>query len=291
MKLGITSTPYLNKYGIAEGAAKMKKHGYSCIDYQGFVDIKGKMLSLSENERKAELTLMRMMVENEGLCFNQAHSPWRYPPRDLDPADRNEWLEAMIKSIRGSAYLGAKLFVVHPLMPFGANSAENPEEMKSINFEFFNTLAECGKEYDVTVCLENMPFPLLPITTVAQVLETVKAVNSDYFKVCLDTGHTLVCGSTLYDSVMLLGNEYLAALHVHDNDGTADRHLRPYEGIGDWRAFSDALEKIGFEGTFSLETDPLKGTDEVTQQENEITLATVGARLAKIIDEGEKLCQ
>jgi hypothetical protein len=56
MKLGITSSPYLNKYGIEEGAKKMRQHGYSCIDYQGFVNINGKILSMSEAEREKELT-------------------------------------------------------------------------------------------------------------------------------------------------------------------------------------------------------------------------------------------
>ena len=282
MKLGITSSPYLNKYGIEEGAKKMRQHGYSCIDYQGFVNINGKILSMSEAEREKELTAIRLICENEGLIFSQAHSPWRYPPKDKDPSDRKEWLEAMVASIRGTAYLGSKLFVVHPLMPYGANSSENAEEMKSINFEFFNSLAEKGKEYGVTVCLENMPFPQLPITTVQHVLDTVKAVDSDYFKVCLDTGHTLVCGSTLADSVRLLGKEYLAALHVHDNDGTADKHLRPYEGIGDWEAFTDALDQIGFDGCVSLETDPLKSDDPVIQTENELALAKIGAKIADI---------
>ena len=44
---------------------------------------------------------------------------------------------------------------------------------------------------------------------------------------------------------------------MHDNRGTNDEHLVPLGGgIIDWKAFSDSLKRVGFEGTLSLECAP-----------------------------------
>ena len=282
MKLGIVTSYYFRNYGMTEGARRMARQGYSCADYQDFINTETDFFRLDEQAFEAELKRQRRAVEEGGIVFSQTHAPWRYPPRDLEPADKEERLQAMMKSIRGTAYLGCSNFVVHPIMPFGANSAENSETVIDINCEFMGKLSEAGKEYGVTVCLENMPFPKLPITTAKHVKDFAKRINSDYFKVCLDTGHALVCKETLAESVRYIGKEYLATLHVHDNDGTADRHLRMYEGIGEWEAFSDALADIGFDGTFSIETSPLRVDDPKEQEKNELTLAEVAAKLAKI---------
>jgi sugar phosphate isomerase/epimerase len=54
--------------------------------------------------------------------------------------------------------------------------------------------------------------------------------------------------------VRLIGKEYLAVLHVHDNNGRSDLHWNPYTGVIDWDDFSAALREIDFAGTVSLET-------------------------------------
>ena len=73
-------------------------------------------------------------------------------------------------------------------------------------------------------------------------------------KICLDTGHCLVTGQQPGDAVRLIGRDLLAALHVHDNDGTGDLHRWPFTGKADWADFSAALGEIGFSGPLTLET-------------------------------------
>lgn len=282
MKLGIVSNYYFTHYGLKNGAERMIKHGYSHADFQGFIDTETDFFKQNERDFEKALREQKNTVEGLGITFNQTHSPWRYPPRDFLPEDRAERLDSMKKAIRGTAYLGSDNFVVHPIMPFGANTSENPELMMEMNCEFMGKLAETGKEYGVTVCLENMPFPMLPITTSKHVTDFAKKINSDYFKVCLDTGHCLVCGETLYDAVKYIGKEYLAVLHVHDNNGKHDQHLWPFSGVADWDRFSEALQEIGFDGVMSLETCPRFVDDPIETENNELELAEIGVRLAKI---------
>lgn len=280
MRLGITPT-YISLYGLKNGAKKMREHGYSCLDYQGFVNTETEFFMLDENEFKKQLEEESKILESEGITVNQVHGPWRYPPRDYLPEDREERFNSMSKGIRGCSYLGGKYFVIHPIMPFGANSSENAEEVIEMTLDFMSRLARVGEENNVIVCLENMPFPLHPVATAAQILNIVKNVGSDYFKVCLDTGHCLVCKESPAEAVRLLGKDYLATLHVHDNDGERDLHLLPGKGIADWWDFSDSLEEIGFDGVLSLETNVSEKLPKNQLETSQKQLAAFAAFLAK----------
>jgi len=281
MKLGITSG-YFKKYGIENGAKRLKAHGYDCVDYQNFINTETDFFNLPEKEFKNQILKERKIIESAGVIVHQAHGPWRYPPKDFIEEDRAERFESMCKAIRGCAYLGTDKLVIHPIMPFGANSSENAELMKEINFDYMSRLCEVAKEYGVIICYENMPFPLLPITTSKHIADFAKKINSDNFKVCLDTGHCLVCGESPADAVRYIGKDLLSALHVHDNNGKADKHLIPGEGIADWNAFADALYEVGYDGVFSLETEIAAGHAPEEQDRLERELALLGKRLARI---------
>ena len=286
MKIGITAGSY-TRYGIGEGAKKARDHGYDCFDFGGFVNTETDFFRLPEADFKAEILKSKALIEAEGIEIWQVHSPWRYPSRDIAPEDRAERLDSFLKAIRGASYCGADRFVVHPIMPFGTNSRENPELMRDMNAEFMGRLAIEAKEYGVRhICIENLPFPSLPINHTYQCLDFAKRMNketnSDIFKVCLDTGHSNFCGEKPADAVRLLGKEYLGALHVHDNNGKADQHLRPGFGNIDWDDFSNALSEIGFEGCVSFETDvpgDIPNGEERDRLERE--LANFGMKIAK----------
>lgn len=288
MKIGITAGSY-TRYGISEGSRKAKEHGYDCFDFGRFVDTETEFFKLPEAEFKAELLEQKKLIEAEGIIVWQAHSPWRHPARDLTPEDRAERLDSFLKAIRGAGYIGATHFVVHAIMPFGTNSPDHPELMRDMNAEFMTRLAQEAKEYGVKyICVENLPFPALPINHTYQCLDFVKRMNSelggDTFKVCLDTGHSNFCGEKPADAVRMLGKEYLGALHVHDNNGKADQHLTPGNGNIDWNDFSDALAEIGFEGCLSFETNvpnDIPAGEERDRLERE--LALTGHRIAKNI--------
>lgn len=288
MKLGITEGSY-TRYGVSEGSRKARSHGYECYDFGGFSNTETEFFKQPEESFKAEILRNRALMEAEGMCVWQVHSPWRHPAQDFTPEDRAERLECFLKAIRGAGYFGATHFVLHPLMPFGTNSPENPEEMKRINVEFMKRLYEEARAYGVRyIDIENLPFPALPINHTHQCLEFAKRMNketnSDMFKVCLDTGHANFCGENPADAVRLIGKEYLGALHVHDNNGKADQHARPGNGTIDWDAFSDALAEIGFEGCMSFETNVPGSVPEGEERDRqEIELAEAGLRIAKRI--------
>ena len=288
MKVGIGAGAY-DRYGVSEGARKAREHGFECYDFSRFVNTETDFFKLPEADFKAELQSYRSAIEAEGIVVWQTHSPWRHPARDSTAEDRAERLDSFLKAVRGSGYLGAKYFVLHAIMPFGTNSPENPELMRDMNAEFMGRLAIEAKEYGVKhICIENLPFPALPINHTYQCLDFAKRMNketnSDIFKVCIDTGHSNFCGEKPADAVRLVGGEYLGSLHVHDNNGKADQHLRPGFGNIDWVDFSNALVEIGFEGCVNFETSvpgSIENGEERDAQERE--LASWGLRIAKKI--------
>ena len=256
LKTGITNTSY-GVYGF-EGALPKIAEYYDCIDYQGFVNVETDFFDLPFDEFTKELEAQKALINSHGLTVSQAHAPWRHPVQDATPEGRAFWTEAMKKSILGTHTLGAHRFIVHPLMPY-FDSDKNPEEVWALNEAFVAELADYAKQYGVTVCVENLPFPSYPLTTVEQVCELVDKLDRENLKVCLDTGHAAIFfGSDVGAAVRYIGKR-LEAVHIHDNMGKQDEHLIPGDGIIDWDGFAVALKEIGFSGVVSLETSPKHG--------------------------------
>lgn len=283
MKTGITDSAYLLRYGYPEGLRRMKAHGYDCLDYQRFADTTGPLFALNDAEFARTLGEQRRQIEDAGIEITQTHGPWRYPPQDATPEDRAERFEKMSRSILGTALLGCKHFVIHPIMPFGPDKDPEPQRFWDMNIEFMTRLTDVARQHQVIICFENMPMLAHSIATPEAILRFAKTIDSPWFKVCLDTGHCAVFGLSPADAVRLLGKDYLRVMHVHDNNGRNDFHWLPYNGVVDWQAFSDALAEIGYEGAVSLECEiPRKFPNDIVEPA-EKALATVAAKIARQI--------
>ena len=256
MKIGITESSY-RVYPKEIRYQKMKEHGFTCADY-GMSNTEVAPYTLDDAEFDAYLTEERRLAEDAGITISQVHGPWRWPPQDATEEDRAERMEKMKRSIRGTAVLGCKNWIVHPIMPYGINELGTDDAQKTwdLNVVFMRELLACAKEHDIIICFENMPMPNFSLGSVEAIMRFVNEMNDDHFRVCLDTGHVNVFpGQTLYDAVHMIGDK-LQALHVHDNSGKSDEHRLPWLGTADWEGFGRALREIGFDGVFSYETGP-----------------------------------
>ena len=256
MKIGITESSY-RVYPKEIRYQKMKEHGFTCADY-GMSNTEVAPYTLDDAEFDAYLTEERRLAEDAGIVISQVHGPWRWPPQDATEEDRAERMEKMKRSIRGTAVLGCKNWIVHPIMPYGINELGTDDAQKTwdLNVVFMRELLACAKEHDIIICFENMPMPNFSLGSVDAIMRFVNEMNDDHFRVCLDTGHVNVFpGHTLYDAVHMIGDK-LQTLHVHDNSGKSDEHRLPWLGTADWEGFGRALREIGFDGVFSYETGP-----------------------------------
>ena len=137
---------------------KMKEHGYDCADFN-MADTNDEIYSLPEKEAEALLYAEAELAKKAGIEISQVHGPWRWPARDFEEEDRKERMEKMKKSIRYTAVLGCKYWVIHPIMPFGVCEKDTEDAQKTwdMNLEFMSELLKVAKEVGVTICFENMP--------------------------------------------------------------------------------------------------------------------------------------
>ncbi len=284
IKLGISHGCYSYCGSFENQIQKIKEHGYDCIDYQKFVATDGNPLfeKMDFSEFAAAMKADRDIVDSYGITVSQTHAPWRCPPQESTEAEQKMRLMQMCRAVEGTAILGCKNFVLHPFMPYTIHNIGKEKETLEINLWLIREICNVAQTVGVTVCLENMPMPFFSIAMVRQVLDCINAVGADNLKVCLDTGHVTMFGISPADAVRMIGKEKLAVLHVHDNDGKEDKHIRPFEGVIDWQDFCKALAEIDFDGTFSLECGAAKVPDELLEGEL-ITLKNRGQYLVDLI--------
>lgn len=282
MKIGIRACmPDTHGYGRwgENTYRKLKEHGYSYSDFD-MADTEKPLYTLPLKEAETMLRHEKTLADQAGIEIFQVHGPWRWPIQDFTPEDRRERMEKMKKSIGFTALLGCKNWVVHPIMPFGIEEKDTDRAAQTweMNLAFMGELLQTAKEYDVTVCLENMPMPRFSLGTPAEILRFVQTMADDRFKICLDTGHVSVYPELkLEEEVRRLGQE-IRVLHVHDNRYGLDLHLMPYLGVIDWKKFADALRDIGFNGAFSLETEPpSKLSDELFDEMGRVLAKIAGS--------------
>lgn len=280
MKTGISVTFALNEGEARKSLAHLRMLGYDCADLQSFVDTETEWFSMPTTDRGKCWEKVGKVAKDRGIVFSQTHGPWRYPPKDFTEEDRAERFEKMSIALEGTAAVGAPCMAIHNIMPWGGDQLPEPDRFMDMNRAFFSRLLDKAKACGVVIALENMPFKKLILSTPGQVLDFVKEFDSPFFRVCLDTGHAAVFGISPADAVRQIGRDYLACLHVHDNDGARDLHWVPYRGVVDWADFSRALHEIGFEGALSLETNVGKKLPASIRPEWEKALAATARHLA-----------
>ena len=78
-----------------------------------------------------------------------------------------------------------------------------------------------------------------------------KALTGPFTRFCYDSGHHFGWGKG--EPYLERYGSRLAALHLHDNDGTRDQHLLPFDGAVDWPALMARLAATGYDGALTLE--------------------------------------
>ena len=284
MRIGMVSSAYVGWDNYREGFEKIKSLGYDAIDYGtlGAVD-SDRWKAMSASEMEKYFLDVRKTADEVGIDLWQSHGPWRYPPTDNTEELRTVRFGEMSRSVEIAGLMKIPYWIIHPIMPYGCWQNPEPERFMELNLEYFTRLTEVAKRNNVIICFENMPFPALSLARPSEILNFVKTINSPNMKVCLDTGHCSVCGESPADGVRLTGKEYLATLHVHDNNGKQDLHWIPYTGVIDWPDFSRSLNEIGFDGVLSLETN-VHGTylPEDIRDDMQLALVKMAKRLTEM---------
>ena len=205
-----------------------------------------------------------------GLCNYQAHAP--YPTligHDANDPFNEDLLQALIKYIRVCDYIDCRRLVVHPAY-CSYQYRLDPQREWEINMERYAAMIPEAKKYGVMILLENMFVVNQPsgnprayasacsdIPTACRYIDELNALAGEkVFGFCLDTGHLMLLGKNLKESMIQLGDR-IEALHIDDNDGITDQHLSPYMGVTDWDDFCEGLKAIHYRKTINFEVGNL----------------------------------
>lgn len=280
LKTGIMSNAYFELYNYVEGLRKLKKHGYECIDFQGFISPNSDLYKKNECEFKEYFFKLKKTALEEDVEIWQAHAMW--PHDDSTRESREQVIKRHKKAIIGTGLMGCKYLVVHPAMPFGWGEEPSKQDAYDITIERFLKLLPTAKEEGVILCIENMPFKKgHSFSSISEIKDVLNKVSDSNMKACFDSGHCNVTGDNIYDAIKTLGND-LACLHVHDDLGRQDRHLIPFQGEIDWNGFIKGLKEIRFDGCISLETCIKRTTPEPMKEEMQRAVSGIAKYLAKM---------
>lgn len=157
------------------------------------------------------------------------------------------------------------------IMVFHIGSIENKRHQSSafsMAMESLYRLVEWAEKYKVILALENEPpqppdvFPHTFCFNSRTLLGFLEKVNSPYLKACYDTGHAHIGErkgkEKIKEAVKNLGN-WIATMHIQDNDGAGDFHLQPGYGTINWVDFVTALQDINYSYPVTIEANPWGG--------------------------------
>lgn len=236
---------------------KLREHGFSCVDFNTmYTNSFPYTDSLEQTEKR--LLEEKSLAKASDVEVYQVHGPWHWPPNDSTEELRSIKLEHIKRSLWATSVLGCKNWVIHPIMPCDINEkgTEKAKITHEINLEFMHKILEIAKGYGITICLENMPMRNFSLATPYEILDFVKLMNDDNFKICLDTGHIATFPDISAAQVVRDLGEEIRAFHIHDSFPDRDLHLLPYFGTINWKEFSQALKDINYKGALCLETAP-----------------------------------
>ncbi len=168
----------------------------------------------------------------------------------LNKEIRPHVLERMEKSLRHSASLGAKTWVLHP-GTHGALSWIHKGEDWEVNLDNMKRLQSLGKDTGVEVTIEN-------ISAAHAVLGRAKDFLRLYHEwpgapnMTLDVGHSHIKGET--EKILSALGGKVSHVHVHDNNGDLDTHRAIGSGTIPWKEVFESLETTGFDGDIVVES-------------------------------------
>ena len=179
-----------------------------------------------------------LCVKENGLRIESVHAPFHMMNNlwtDERPMDSLIKLHGAIDSCHNFAI---KTLVVHP------TDTTEPPAVSECGKTYFKGLIRYAKSMDVELAFENIERP--------EYLDVIFGECDDTnVKLCYDVGHEN-CFSKGSDVLEKYGDR-LKTLHIHDNDGTADQHIIPFDGNIDYSKFIAKLKKLDFYGIIALE--------------------------------------
>lgn len=225
----------------------------------------GNLYTKSDEEIIAYFEDLAAYAKEIGIEFAQTHG------RIKGFVNKAEEDDALIRNARldclATRALGAKVCVMHTVTSIWMGRDADPELMHRMNLQMYSRILPFAKQYGVIVATETFGDAHSDfIDFFGAAKEFVKGYEkvleanpeyAEYFKVCMDTGHTnkstrFPGEPSVGEFIRALGDK-IVCLHLNDNNTLYDQHKPPMTGLIDWKDVLSALDEIGYDGVYNME--------------------------------------
>jgi sugar phosphate isomerase/epimerase len=175
-----------------------------------------------------------------------------------DSAKRQAAVREADLALNIARQIATSVFVVH----LGTPTVQGGENNRTAAFRSVEDICRLAESLDVRVALEVIPNPLSDAASLVTMLE--RDLDFPRTGICLDFGHAFLLGD-IADAIETVA-EHLITTHVHDNRGSKDEHLVPFDGTINWDLALMTMQKVGYDGTYLMELANLSTPAEVLRK-------------------------
>ena len=224
---------------------------------------------LTQNNYQKEIDVIASELEKNNLKCIMTHTPYYDLRISAEIIDEN-MEKALLRCMKATTYLGAKISAIHPRSVFLGNSPydesvlpyeESVDTKKSfeLNYKYMLPLAEEIAKGGGMLGVENlMQYPRWKVPFYScNTKDHVRLVDSlKDFNACAiwDFGHSNLVRHDRSNAIRELGSR-IKGTHLHNNFSMDDEHLPPSIGNIDWNSTLSALKEQGYNGYLTLEVN------------------------------------
>lgn len=179
--------------------------------------------------------------------------------------ERTAGVELVENRMQMAARLSADVIVLH-----ARANASLDRQLSSLE-----ALQQMSRPLGVRIAFEN-----LPDDDLTRIEELLERFEPGFVGFCYDSGHAHMGGQDLAVHTRLL--KRLIAVHLHDNDGTADQHRLPFTASVPWHRVAAALAGSGYSKCVNLEVG-MKAHDYTGESDFLRASLDAGHKLAEMI--------
>ena len=234
------------RYSLSASLQNLHDCGFTAAD------VSLENISLLDDAWQSVLYAAASRAKALGMTLPVCHLPFYMPSPD-DQVAMQRFAREQARGIEAAALMGIPVAVIHPIARHSSRTSK--QEWFAENIAYLSPLCEKAKKLGVTLAVENMASTKesehdhLYGCRAVEIVAIAKKLD---IKTCWDTGHAHTAGLAQSHEIALLGGT-LAAVHLHDNDGS-DAHVVPLTGQIDWADVARGLAAVGYEGVLDFET-------------------------------------
>ena len=252
MQFGVSTQLYHGQRLRHEHLAEVAAHGFETVEVvatRSHVDYHS-ATALDELAAWLASETLRLHAIHAPFTDRFEHGQWGSPFSNASP-DANVREQAVRETVAAldlARRVPVSFLVLHVGIP-DALVVPGGDNHKDAARRSIGQIAEAAEPLGVRVALEVIPNRLSAPDALVSLLED--ELDLPRTGVCLDFGHAQLMGDPVEAVETLSG--LLVTTHVHDNNGSRDEHLAPFDGVIEWPAALMALQKIGYDGVMMLE--------------------------------------